>query len=164
MVFARHGGSCDHRSSDQAGRKQSRFAHFRFSCLRSRLWLLNMSDSSNSRLQQNISSPLITITLRSTYNIYMIVVILWRGTFSARERVFGDVCFAPILTASVQPQQNVAMSQKATSLTRHNCRRRLLRVCLAVKLRVEAVPIWRTSGRLKSSALGITTKKKALLA
>src|SRR3979409_2055562 len=35
---------------------------------------------------------------------------------------------------------------------------------LAVKLRVEAVPIWCTSGCLKSAALGITTKKKALLA
>jgi hypothetical protein len=42
---------------------------------------------------------------------------------------------------------------------------RLLRWnCLApVKLRVEAVPI-RASGCLKSAALGITTKKKALLA
>ena len=36
--------------------------------------------------------------------------------------------------------------------------------CLAVKLRVEAVPILFTSGCLKSAALGITTKKKALLA
>jgi len=55
--------------------------------------------------------------------------------------------------------------QKATSLTRHNCRRRLLRLNgLTMKLRVEAVPIWCTSGCLKSAALGITTKKKALLA
>jgi len=36
--------------------------------------------------------------------------------------------------------------------------------CLAVKLRVEAVPIWCPSGCFKSAALGVTTKKKALLA
>ena len=36
--------------------------------------------------------------------------------------------------------------------------------CLAVKLRVEAVPILRTPGCLKSAALGITTKQQALLA
>src|ERR1700676_3502190 len=67
--------------------------------------------------------------------------------------------------ARAHKSSSVAMGKKATSLKRHNCRRRLLRLnCLAVKLRVEAVPIWCTSGCLKSAALGITTKKKALLA
>jgi short chain dehydrogenase len=45
-----------------------------------------MSDSSNSRLQQNISSPLITIILRSTYNNNIIYVILQAVPFRGGSR------------------------------------------------------------------------------
>jgi hypothetical protein len=83
-----------------------------------------------------------------------------------RRHVAGDdVRFAPMATKSGgsavrrdRPEGDIADAPHVADISSSEVPR------LAMKLRVEAVPICCASGCLESAALGVTTKKQALLA